>query len=70
MWPREMRRLNRRGTAPGSPLDRQAPMSVLNVSVDGTTPAIPMLRSVARASCANVVQHYFNLQGLLSKIVY
>lgn len=50
MCPSEMRRLNRRGTAPGSPFERHALMRVLKVSVEGTTPAMPMLRSVDIAS--------------------
>lgn len=50
-WPSEMRRLNRWGTLAGSPRLKQALMSVLKVSVLGSTPAMPMSLRVSSASC-------------------
>ena len=49
--PSEIRRLKRWGIALGSPRSKQALISVLNVSVLGTTPAMPISLSVVKASC-------------------
>ena len=45
-----MRRLKRWGTLAGSPLLKQALMRVLNVTLLGTTPAMPMSLKGGRAS--------------------